>query len=71
MLVQYLMCVYSGQCSVIGRQPLSTTGGWLGKQNTELESPLVFTEQNKTQDKALVTVIEHMMTLAGMQIGPQ
>ena len=65
------MCVYSGQCSVIGRQPLSTTGGWLGKQNTELESPLVFTEQNKTRDKALVTVIEHMMTLAGMQIGPQ
>ena len=69
MLVQYLMCVYSGQRSVIGRQPLSTTGGWLGKQNTELE--LVFTEQNKTRDKALVTVIEHMMTLAGMQIGPQ
>ena len=70
MLVQYLMCVYSGQCSVIGRQPLSTTGGWLGKQNTE-QSRLVFTEQNKTRDKALVTVIEHMMTLAGMQIGPQ
>ena len=69
MLVQYLMCVYSGQCSVIGRQPLSTTGGWLGKQNTESE--LVFTEQNKTRDKALVTVIEHMMTPTGMQIGPQ
>ena len=32
------VCVYSGQCSVIGRQPLSTTvpplGCWLGKQNT-------------------------------------
>ena len=32
------VCVYTGQCSVIGRQPLSSSaglvyGGWEGKQN--------------------------------------
>ena len=43
----------------------------VGKAKHRGESELVFTEQNKTRDKALVTVIEHMMTLAGMQIGPQ
>ena len=68
------VCVYSWQCSVIGRQPLSTlyctttgllVGGWESKtQESEHRTARESDGTQHTQGRVWDTVIEHMMTSA-------